>query len=425
MLRHLTEATVFLVVLLDARCSAEVTVQGARSVEACLAAAAVEAADGEPTLCTLASGVLRPRVESERLVTSQTGHRLRGPVTVRGASGAVPTVLSGALPLPSSGWELDPAANGRPIYVATLPNALRSTDAGTLPVQVFVDETFVSEARWPNANITNVLSLDHWAFSANSSKLGTIVDRAAGSTSVGGVSGLAASGIDWTGARATLNIGDRFTTYVRIVKNHSAGSDRFNYNPNLGSGPGAPKAGDVKWGAGGRFWLSGKKAALDCPGEWFIDHETQKIFLWAPDSQPPGGRVSVRVKDYCVDVTGAPGAPFTLQHVSMHSCTFRLRECVGCLVNDVNLTYPSYDPTIKIRDVPMGPPPNTTLLEGNGSKILDLQVHCPSLDISIVGGLLALCGMTVCGCAPVHLDVSLICAGGTNIGICGMQTTRG
>eukprot|EP01043_Picozoa_sp_COSAG02_P081447 COSAG02_NODE_19903_length_859_cov_0.876316_1_plen_90_part_01 len=90
-------------------------------------------------------------------------------------------------------------------------------------MQVFVDDAFVSEARWPNANITNVLSLDHWAFSASSSKLGTIVDRA-----TGGVSGLAATGIDWTGARATLNIGDRFTTYVRIVKNHSAGSDRFN-----------------------------------------------------------------------------------------------------------------------------------------------------------------------------------------------------
>ena len=327
-------------------------------------------------------GVLRPQPsatkESERAM-ALLPKKLRGPVTVRGASGAGRTVLSGALPLPADGWQLDHAANGRPIYVTALPRDLRTTEAGTSPVQVFVDDTFVSEARWPNANITNILSLDHWAFSAKGSKLGTIVDRSTGPTSVDGQSGLAASGIDWSGARATLNIGDRFTTYVRIVKNHSAGSDRFNYGTNLGTGPGAPKAGDPKWGVGGRFWLSGKKAALDCPGEWFIDHESHQIYLWAPDSQPPGRRVSVRVKDYCVDVTGAPGAPFTLQHVSMHSCTFRLRGCTGCLVNDVNLTYPSYDPTIKIRNVPMGPPPNTTLLEGNGSKILDLQVctHAP------------------------------------------------
>ena len=38
------------------------------------------------------------------------------------------------------------------------------------------------------------------------SSLGTIVDSATGPGSVGGKSGLAASGIDWTGARATLNI---------------------------------------------------------------------------------------------------------------------------------------------------------------------------------------------------------------------------
>ena len=74
-----------------------------------------------------------------------------------------------------------------------------------------------------------------------------------------------------------------------------------------------------------------------------------------------------------MDVTGGgASAPFTLQDVAMHGCTFRLRQCDGCLVRNVTLTYPSYDPTIKIRDTPMGPPPNTTLLEGNGSKILDL-----------------------------------------------------
>jgi hypothetical protein len=126
-------------------------------------------------------------------------------------------------------------------------------------------------------------------------------------------------------------------------------------------------------GGGGRYWLSGKKAALDSAGEWFLDRETHQLFLWAPDGQPPGARVSVRVKDYCVDVTGGgASAPFTLQDVAMHGCTFRLRQCDGCLVRNVTLTYPSYDPTIKIRDTPMGPPPNTTLLEGNGSKILDL-----------------------------------------------------
>ena len=403
--------------------SATVTVEGARSVEACLVAAAVQAADGEPTVCTLASGVLRPSVSTTTKSESSVPDwalQLRGPVTVRGANGPTPTVLSGALALPSGAWELDAAANGRPIYVATLPDGLRTTEAGTPPVQVFVDDTFVSEARWPNANITNILSLDHWAVTANGSRLGTIVDRPTGPTAVGGVSGLAASGIDWSGARATLNVGDRFTTYVRIVKNHSAGSDRFNYNANLGPGPGAPKAGDPKWGEGGRFWLSGKRAALDCPGEWFLDQATHKLYLWAPDSKPPRARVSVRVKDYCADVTGAPGAPFTLQHVAMHSCTFRLRNCNGCLIHDVNLTYPSYDPTIKIRNVPMGPPPNTTLLEGNGSKILDLQVNHSFLATIVFHTQvrLRLATETACLCTCAFYSC------GIDVGTCGMQTTQ-
>lgn len=228
--------------------AAEVRVEGARSVDACLAAAG-NAAAGETTVCTLASGLLEPPgppLPSSLLAGGASP--LRGPLTIRGAASGSPTTLSGALPVPSAGWRPDPtAARGAPIFVTELPKALRTTASGTLPVQVFVDDVFISEARWPNANLADMLSLDHWAVTANSSALGTIVDRAVGSTSVDGRSGLAASGIDWTGARATLNIGDRFTTYIRIVQNHSAGSDRFHYSSNLGPGPGAPTAGNVKW----------------------------------------------------------------------------------------------------------------------------------------------------------------------------------
>ena len=202
-----------------------------------------------------------------------------------------------------------------------------------------------------------------------------------------GKSGLAASGIDWTGGRATLNIGDRFTTYVRLVKNHSAGSESFNYNTDLGPGPGAPPAGNAKWGTGGRYWLSGKKEALDSPGEWFYDEATHQLFIWAPDGRPPGGRVSVKVKDYCVDVIGGGArAPFTMQDVDMHGCTFRLRQCDNCTVRGVNLLYPSYDPTIKIRNAPMGPPPNITLLEGNRSSIVDLHLrYSNNAGLKIIG----------------------------------------
>jgi len=76
-----------------------------------------------------------------------------------------------------------------------------------------------AEARWPNANLSSMLSLNHWAYTSAESSLGTIVDSVTGPGSVGGKSGLAASGIDWTGARATLNIvrARILSHYIRIV----------------------------------------------------------------------------------------------------------------------------------------------------------------------------------------------------------------
>ena len=67
--------------------------------------------------------------------------------------------------------------------------------------------------------------------------MGTVVDDG---TALGG--GLAATGIDWTGALATLNVGDRFTTYTRTVRNHTRGSSTFGYDGRMGPGPGAPPA---------------------------------------------------------------------------------------------------------------------------------------------------------------------------------------
>ena len=238
----------------------------------------------------------------------------------------------------------------------------------------------------PNANLATMNSLQGWATTAAASSRGRVVDQPEPWSG-----GLAATGVDWTGARATLNVGDRFTTYTRTVANHTAGSGAFDYGDDLGPGPGAPAAGSGKWGQGGRYWLSGKLGALDAPGEWFIAAAAggaHVLYVWSPDSQPPGARVSLRVKDYCIDVTAsAAGHPVVVANLSMHGCTFRLRGCVGCTVSNVELAYPSYDPDIRIRDVPVpGAPPNVTLVEGNRSVVERVHVRWSNNNgLKIVG----------------------------------------
>ena len=115
--------------------------------------------------------------------------------------------------------------------------------------QVFVDGTYIPEARWPDASLAMILSRDSWA-EADGRSYGTMVDLPSANRS------LAATGVDWTGALMTLQ--GTFTTYTRYVRNHSAGSSTFNYDKNI-----AP----YKWERGKpttgvRYWLSGKLEAL-------------------------------------------------------------------------------------------------------------------------------------------------------------------
>ena len=40
----------------------------------------------------------------------------------------------------------------------------------------------------------------------------------------------------------------------------------------------------------------------------------------------------------------------TVANMSMHGCTFRIENCTGCTVSDLNITYPSYHREIHLRD---------------------------------------------------------------------------
>lgn len=89
------------------------------------------------------------------------------------------------------------------------------------------------------------------------------------------------------------------------------------------------------------------------PGEWYLEKETRRVWIWMPDNGAPHNRVAFRAKDYCVDLT-SNGSPIMIENVRMHSCTFRLRNCSGCGITNVSIRYPSYARTIALRNVEPG-----------------------------------------------------------------------
>jgi hypothetical protein len=110
-------------------------------------------------------------------------------------------------------------------------------------------------------------------------------------------------------------------------------------------------------GSDNLYFLSGTLAALDAPGEWFIDDATGLLHLWMPDSAPPGDR-AIRLRplshQHCINVDAGNGAPVHLSNVTLEACSFQLLGCNGCSIADVTATHPTYERTIPMRDVETG-----------------------------------------------------------------------
>ena len=318
--------------------------------------------DGGGVTCRLRPGVYRESLE----ILSGTG-----PLEIVGA-GPGQTELRGDAPLAGLNWTLSPRHNGSGIYWATLPPGELRTPGVQ---QAFLDDEWLPEARYPNTDIHKVLKLTSWGFCGKGSAHGYCKDRP------DAWSDLSKQHVNWTGALATLSLGTRYATWSRRVTQHTKSA--FHYYPgSLGPGPGTADAAKP----GGRYFLSGVLGALDSPGEFFVDEESWTAYVWARDSQPPAARASLKVRSFCVDTARAG---VTLTNLSFFGCTFRLRNCTGCRVADLNLTYPSYNRDVHLRDVQpfgSGPPPNITLLEGDGNTLERVAIrYSNTAGLKVVG----------------------------------------
>eukprot|EP00755_Sulcionema_specki_P007295 Sspe_Gene.37859::Locus_18261_Transcript_1_3_Confidence_0.400_Length_2705::g.37859::m.37859 len=298
--------------------------------------------NGRKGVCRLSPGVYREEVQ------------LHTAVDIDGNQ----ATFDGTEPVPDGGWEVH---KGK-IYKKQLPEGLRFQAK-----QVFVDRVYVPEARWPNSQLDSMLDVRTWALTEEGTVYGMIND-----------SKLAATGIDFTGALAVLNLKPRVLTVTRTVENHAKGSSHFNYSTPLpGVLPHQPR--DYLLNI---YFLKGILDALDSPGEWYIDPSSWTIYIWMPDSGPPGGRVSLKVRDVCLNVTanGTNAGNFT-----MHACTVHINGHDNTLDNAV-IEYPSYSREIAFRNIPPGPMPNVTMVNGDGNLLQKLHIsHSNDAGLLILG----------------------------------------
>ena len=275
---------------------------------------------------------------------------------------------------------------GRPIRFAACPGEVVVLD-GTEPIdtrwsvykgaiyagkvdrrfeQLFADRKMMIEARWPNMRFEELWDRSRWARAAGGSRYGKMVDPE-----------LAKTGVDWTGALATLNVAHQFLTWTRPVSRHSAGSDSFEYSRDL---PTITSYADktTQW-EDDRYYLSGKLEALDSPTEWFLDAATGTLYFWAPDGLTPAAhKLGAKARDYGFDTAGLDY--IQLDGFHFFAATFRFEDSHHSTVENCHLLFPSY--SREITELAARPRPSAiTLVSGSHNAIRN-----SSLAYSSTGG---------------------------------------
>jgi len=227
------------------------------------------------------------------------------------------------------------------------------------------------EARWPNMRFPEDLwDRSKWARAGKGSRYGRIVDPS-----------LAGTGVDWTGARATLNVAHQFYTWTRPVESHGAGEEAFAYAQDLqGITHFADKT--TPW-EDDRYFLSGKLEALDCPGEWFLDVEHPFLYLWPPDEKAPtSGQVEVKVRDYGFEARNLDYIEVSGFH--FFGATFIFENCDHCVVENCHLVWPTY--ARRINDPAAEPWTDRTLVAGSHNTVRKCSLaYSPTSGLVMLG----------------------------------------
>jgi len=187
--------------------------------------------------------------------------------------------------------------------------------------QLIVDDEWMVNARWPNANFNDGSIWDHdryWAQYSGVSSNGYIVDAPHHDID------LAASGLDLSGA--VLIMEERLR--VRPILAHVPGTSSFTHEP-LPNGLGT-----------GLYYVEAKLELLDTENEWFFDTATSNLYLWAPAGGMPSGDIRCKVQDFAfyldrceyvnftgINFYGTTAYSYRSKHIKFEDCDFRYPSC--------------------------------------------------------------------------------------------------
>ena len=232
-------------------------------------------------------------------------------VTIRNYPGETVT-LDGTEALTNSWVQHDGA-----IYKTTLTNDVW---------QLFVDEEMMTSARWPDAEAWTPATWDkdaNWIQQHADSSDGSFQDAG---------TALAASGKDFTGAIAVMNVGS-WLSFAKTVTGHSAGSDTFTYDP-----IGNQYHHKIENGAA---FFEASYACLSAGKEWYFNAASNELYLIADDGLSPAGR-EIRGKTITYGLTVSNSQSVQVLGIDFFACTFQVQDSDLTVIEDSNVLFPSY-----------------------------------------------------------------------------------
>lgn len=236
--------------------------------------------------------------------------------------------------------------------------------------QLFAGDAMLTEARWPNCPPDRILTRDGWATAGTRSEYQKLRDPE-----------LAATGIDWNGATAILNVAHQFWSWSRIVEGYTPGSDTLFYvitmNPFHTEGR--------NWWHDDYYYLCGKREALDAPGEWHL--AANGLLSVVPPAKASADDLLLRAKQRDYGFVGERLRHVEIAGFRFFGCSFRLDDCESCVVECCNLLYPSY-----ARGVPNAEEKGKqkscpgTVVSGKRNVVRSCSFeHCPNFGVVLQG----------------------------------------